>query len=175
MQAVLLTDAELDHWLGLLLLREAESLELHATATVRETLRDDNAVLATLQACCPVKWREVVLGEDVSLGNGSAYRAFDAPTTNRARFGPAGSPGRGVDYRFTDERSGRWSRACPARRRSPARYSRSCTTAPARETQGLRAPEQHQPVLLQDSPERREVERRGFEVATHGMEVRIRT
>lgn len=29
------------------------------------------------------------------------------------------------------------------------------------------------PVLLEDSPERREVERRGFEVATDGMEVRF--
>jgi len=38
--AVLLTDAELDHTLGLLLLREGRALELHATHAVHETLCD---------------------------------------------------------------------------------------------------------------------------------------
>lgn len=37
LHAVLLTDAELDHSLGLLLLREAESWHLHTTAAVRDT------------------------------------------------------------------------------------------------------------------------------------------
>ena len=38
LQAVLLTDAELDHTLGLLLMREGRGLEVHATEAVHETL-----------------------------------------------------------------------------------------------------------------------------------------
>ena len=46
LQAVLLTDAELDHTLGLLLLREARGLEVHATPAVHKTLT------ATARGCC---------------------------------------------------------------------------------------------------------------------------
>jgi pyrroloquinoline quinone biosynthesis protein B len=107
LQAVLLTDAELDHTLGLLLLREGRALELHATPAVHETLCDGTSLLRTLGRFCPVEWRPVVPGVDVSLGDGLSYRAFDAPTTKRARFGPGREQGRVVGYRLTDERSGR--------------------------------------------------------------------
>ena len=110
--AVLLTDAELDHTLGLLLLREGHGLALHATEAVHDTLYDGTSLLRTLEAYCPVKWQPVVLGADVPLGTGLSYRAFDVPTTKRARFGPAGAKGaaatgRVVGYRLTDECSGR--------------------------------------------------------------------
>src|SRR5262249_21777737 len=45
LQAVLLTDAELDHTLGLLLLREGRALELHATEAVRDTLCNGTSLL----------------------------------------------------------------------------------------------------------------------------------
>jgi pyrroloquinoline quinone biosynthesis protein B len=106
-QAVLLTDAELDHTLGLLLLREGRHLVLHATEAVYGTLRDGTSLLRTLEAYCPVKWQPVYPGVSVPLGEGLSYRAFDVPTTKRARFGPAAAPGRVVGYRITDERSGR--------------------------------------------------------------------
>ncbi|MBV9023752.1 MAG: pyrroloquinoline quinone biosynthesis protein PqqB [Streptomycetaceae bacterium] len=108
--AVLLTDTELDHTLGLLLLRESRALELHATHAVHETLCEGTSLLRTLERYCPVEWRPVVPGVEVSLGDGLRYRAFDAPTSKRARFGPFGSrgeQGRVVGYRLTDERSGR--------------------------------------------------------------------
>src|SRR5215218_10221479 len=107
LQAVLLTDAELDHTLGLLLLREGRALELHATPAVHETLREGTAVLATLERYCRVDWRPVVPGVDVSLGEGLSYRAFDVPTTKRARFAGGAEQGRVVGYRLTDEHSGR--------------------------------------------------------------------
>jgi pyrroloquinoline quinone biosynthesis protein B len=107
LQAVLLTDAELDHTLGLLLLREGRSLELHATEAVRDTLNSGTSLLRTLEAYCPVEWRPVRPGADVPLADGLAYRAFDVPTTKRARFGPDAGKGRVVGYRLTDERSGR--------------------------------------------------------------------
>jgi pyrroloquinoline quinone biosynthesis protein B len=107
LRAVLLTDAELDHTLGLLLLREGRAIELHATAAVRETLCDGTAVLRTLERYCPVDWRPVVPDVEVPLADGLSYRAFDVPTSKPARFGPAGGPGRVVGYRLTDERTGR--------------------------------------------------------------------
>jgi pyrroloquinoline quinone biosynthesis protein B len=106
LQAVLLTDAELDHTLGLLLLREGRGLELHATEAVRETLDDGTSLLRTLEAYCPVQWRPVIPGADVTLADGLSYRAFDVPTTKRARFGPGTSKGRVVGYRLTDGHSG---------------------------------------------------------------------
>jgi pyrroloquinoline quinone biosynthesis protein B len=106
-RAVLLTDAELDHTLGLLLLREGRDLVLHATEAVYGTLRDGTSLLRTLEAYCPVKWQPVFPGVDVPLGEGLSYRAFDVPTTKRARFGPDATAGRVVGYRITDERSGR--------------------------------------------------------------------
>ena len=107
LQAVLLTDAELDHTLGLLLLREGRALELHATPAVHDTLCDGTSLLRTLGRYRPVEWRPVVPETDVSLGVGLSYRAFNVPTTKRTRFGPAREQGRVVGYRLTDERSGR--------------------------------------------------------------------
>jgi pyrroloquinoline quinone biosynthesis protein B len=106
LQAVLLTDAELDHTLGLLLLREGRGLELHATEAVHDTLDDGTLLLRTLEAYCPVQWRPVIPGADVPLADGLSYRAFDVPTTKRARFGPGTGKGRVVGYRLTDGRSG---------------------------------------------------------------------
>ena len=107
LQAVLLTDAELDHTLGLLLLREGRGLELHATEAVRDTLNSGTSLLRTLEAYCPVEWRPVIPGADVPLADGLSYQAFDVPTTKRARFGSDAGKGRVVGYRLTDERSGR--------------------------------------------------------------------
>jgi pyrroloquinoline quinone biosynthesis protein B len=107
LQAVLLTDAELDHTLGLLLLREAQALQVHATPAVYETLHDGTGVLAALERYCRVDWHPVVPGVDTFLGAGLSYRAFDVPTTKRARFGTGTENGRVVGYRLTDAHSGR--------------------------------------------------------------------
>lgn len=104
--AVLLTDAELDHTLGLLLLREGRGLDVHATAPAYETLRDGTALLRTLERYCPVEWRPVTPGTTVSLGSGISYRAFDVPATKQSRFQVSGAHGRVVGYRLTDERTG---------------------------------------------------------------------
>jgi pyrroloquinoline quinone biosynthesis protein B len=115
LQAVLLTDAELDHTLGLLLLREAGHVRLHATPAVHKILCDGSGVLRTLERYCPVEWRAVVPGTDMPLADGLSCRAFDVPTTKRERFdcdrsGPAPDQGvehgRVVGYRLTDEHTG---------------------------------------------------------------------
>jgi pyrroloquinoline quinone biosynthesis protein B len=99
--AVLLTDAELDHTLGLLLLREARDLRLYATPAVHKTLYDGSGVLRTLERYCPVEWRAVDPGVDLPLAEGLSCRAFDVPTTKRDRFGTGAGPGRVVGYRLT--------------------------------------------------------------------------
>ena len=106
LEAVLLTDAELDHTLGLLLLREARALRLYATPAVHKTLCDGSGILRTLERYCPIEWRAVVPGAEVPLADGLSCRAFDVPTTKRARFAPGVDHGRVVGYRLTDERSG---------------------------------------------------------------------
>ena len=60
--AVLLTDAELDHTLGLLLLREAArpAVARHPGGTQDAVRR--LGVLSTLERYCPVEWRAVVPG-----------------------------------------------------------------------------------------------------------------
>ena len=107
LDAVLLTDAELDHTLGLLLLREARAgLSLYATSAVHKTLCDGSGLLRALEHYCPVEWRAVLPGADLPLADGLSCRAFDVPTTKRARFGPGEDHGRVVGFRLTDERSG---------------------------------------------------------------------
>jgi pyrroloquinoline quinone biosynthesis protein B len=106
LQAVLLTDAELDHTLGLLLLREAGRLEVHATAGVHETLCTGTALLNTLGAYAHVEWRPVAPGREVSLADGLSYRAFPVPTTKRARFGTEEGEEGVVGYRITNGHTG---------------------------------------------------------------------
>ena len=106
LQAVLLTDAEIDHTLGLLLLREGRGIQLHATEATHTTLREGTRFLETLERYCPVEWRPVLPGREVSLG-GLSYRAFDVPTGKHDRFGTGADEGRVVGYRLTDESTGR--------------------------------------------------------------------
>ena len=106
LQAVLLTDAELDHTLGLLLLREADGLRLYTTPAVHKTLCDGSGVLRTLERYCPIEWQAVVPGADMPLADGLSCRAFDVRTTKRDRFGTGTDHGRVVGYRLTDQRGG---------------------------------------------------------------------
>jgi pyrroloquinoline quinone biosynthesis protein B len=107
LQAVLLTDAELDHTLGLLLMREGRGLQVHATESVYETLTSGTGVWRTLEAYCPVTWQPVVPGATVPLGEGLSYRAFDVPTEKTMRFPGALRHGRVVGYHLTDAHSGK--------------------------------------------------------------------
>ncbi|MFB7288849.1 pyrroloquinoline quinone biosynthesis protein PqqB [Actinacidiphila glaucinigra] len=106
LEAVLLTDAELDHTLGLLLLREARALRVYATPATHKTMCDGSGILTTLRRYCTVEWRAVVPGTDLTLANGLSCRAFDVPTAKRARFGAEADHGRVVGYRLTDEHTG---------------------------------------------------------------------
>ena len=225
LQAVLLTDAELDHTLGLLLMREGRGLEVHATESVHETLTTGSGVLKTLEAYCPVKWQPVLPGAEVPLGNGSnglSYRAFDVPTDKRMRFPSpsthAATHGRVVGYRVTDTSSGRSVVYLPCvQQLTPdvlaeladcsgllvdgtcwrddemislglaSKTSRDMGHVPIDGPGGsleLLSPlpidrkvyihiNNTNPILFEDSPERRVLDRHGMEVAADGLELDI--
>lgn len=63
---IVLTDAELDHVLGLLMLRQAVGLTVVATATVRSVL-ECSGIVRLLGGYLQVTWREIVTGPDVLL------------------------------------------------------------------------------------------------------------
>lgn len=217
LQAVLLTDAELDHTLGLLMLREAQTLELHATPAVHETLTA-TSLLRTLAGYCTVEWRPVVPQVDVPLGAGLSYRAFDVPTNKRPRFGTGKEEGRVVGYRLTDADSGQAVVYLPGVQQLTTavleqladcacllfdgtcwhddelielgladKTARAMGHLPIDGVDGSLAQlaplpierkvyvhmNNTNPILLDDSPERRLVEQRGMEVATDGLQVRV--
>jgi pyrroloquinoline quinone biosynthesis protein B len=217
-RTVLLTDAELDHTLGLLLLREADNIEIHATAAVRETLLEGTSLLQTLGAYTGVEWRPVNTGKEVSLGDSLSYLAFEVPTNKMARFGTGEGGESVVGYRITDAHSGRALVYIPGAQQLTAsvreqlqdcscllfdgtcwqddelvrlgiakKTSRDMGHLPISGSDGSLkqlAPlpierkiyihiNNTNPILIEDSPERRTAEEHGFEVAADGLELEI--
>ena len=67
---VVLANADLDHVLGLLLLRELQPLRIHATASVRRILRQDNSMFGMLQRVAnQAVWTDFVPGTHFNLCN----------------------------------------------------------------------------------------------------------
>lgn len=93
-QAVVLTDAELDHTLGLLALREGRCLRLYATAWVYRAISEWNPLLRVLSAHCDIDWQPVRLGEQMALrasdgvDSGLRLEAFSAAGTKMVAYGP---------------------------------------------------------------------------------------
>lgn len=218
LQAVLLTDAELDHTLGLLLTREGRGLEVHATESVHETLSSGTGLLRTLEAYCPVKWQPVVPGAETALGDRLSYRAFDVPTNKAVRFPGAATYGRVVGYRVTDTAHGRSLVYLPSVQEltpevlgelassTTLLVDGTCWRDDEMPSLGLASKSSRQmghvpidgpggslerlaplaldrtvythinnsnPVLLEDSPERRRLDQQGIEVAVDGLELEI--
>ena len=71
---VLLTDAEIDHTAGLLLMREsATPLHLLGDAGVERALRDEYPVLAMLERYCGAQWRTLERGRPQPLDGSSLH------------------------------------------------------------------------------------------------------
>ena len=73
---VVLSNADVDHTLGLLLLRELQPLRVYTTASVRRILRDDNSMFAMLERVPhQVTWTDFAAGATFELcdpaGSGS--------------------------------------------------------------------------------------------------------
>ncbi len=81
---VVLLNADIDHVLGLLLMRELQPLRVHATKSVRRILSKDNSMFAMLQRVPgQVSWNEFVPGIQFSLlgpaGDDSGLRCRAIP------------------------------------------------------------------------------------------------
>jgi pyrroloquinoline quinone biosynthesis protein B len=61
-RAIILVDSQLDHTLGLGMLREGERLQVYCTASVRTDLMTGNPLLVILDHYCGVDWHEIKLG-----------------------------------------------------------------------------------------------------------------
>lgn len=86
---ILLTDAELDHTLGLLVLREGAGLDVYGTAAVFETLAEAFPVPRLLEPYATIGWREIKAQEAFMLEDGRLrVRAFRLGK-KRPRFVPA--------------------------------------------------------------------------------------
>jgi pyrroloquinoline quinone biosynthesis protein B len=112
-QAVLLTNADLDHTLGLMLLREGQMLRVHAPRAVQNSLRSGLAIDRVLSAFGGIEWVDSAeKPSPLLLANGttSGLTYETVPLLGNApRFmrEEAAAPGpHVVGYRITDERTG---------------------------------------------------------------------
>lgn len=108
---ILLTDAELDHSLGIALLREGRTLHLWATSAVARTLTDDSRILPVTRAFATVHLAELPLHRATELRDASGARtgleveAFAVPG-DAPRFASAERPGHTVGLVFHDRDTG---------------------------------------------------------------------
>jgi pyrroloquinoline quinone biosynthesis protein B len=110
-EGVLLTDAELDHTLGIVLLREARFLQVAATTAVREILERDSRLLPTTAAFAQIRGIELTGGRPTALPyrdgcpSGLTVTAFPVPA-GPPRFAAAHQPGHTVGLLLRDEATG---------------------------------------------------------------------
>jgi pyrroloquinoline quinone biosynthesis protein B len=110
---VLLTNADLDHTLGLALLREDPPMRVYATTAVYQALERGMRLANVLEAFGGVCWIEpsqqfAPLGEQDGLDGGLSYRAILLPgeAPLYVRGGLDESVGHSVAYQILDRRTG---------------------------------------------------------------------
>ncbi len=114
-QAVVLTDAEIDHTLGLLVLRENRFQKIYATEWVYNALTSWNPLLRTLGTYCSVEWRPVRLDVPFALltldgvDSGLQCHPFSTLSSKTLTYAaePAADPESVVGYRIVDMNTGR--------------------------------------------------------------------
>jgi pyrroloquinoline quinone biosynthesis protein B len=110
-EAVLLTDAELDHSLGIVLLREARSLALYATDAVARVLEHDSRVLPMTRAFATVTVSPLPIDQPVPLhdrigaASGLTAEAFTV-RGDPPRFASDHAPGHTVGLVIRDVATG---------------------------------------------------------------------
>jgi pyrroloquinoline quinone biosynthesis protein B len=110
-EGIVLTDAELDHTLGLALLREARHLQVWATDAVREVIQNDSRILPVTQAFAEVRVEELVPDRRTGLcyrdGTASGLRVTCFPVpAGPPRFAREERPGHTVGLIVEDPRTG---------------------------------------------------------------------
>lgn len=114
-EAVILTNADIDHTVGLLTLRESQPLRIYSTARVKEFTLGDNtmfrALMASTGACV---WEEIALFESWPLagvsGDGTGLTAEARPLPGKAPLyieqAASTAPGDTIALRIRDDRRG---------------------------------------------------------------------
>jgi pyrroloquinoline quinone biosynthesis protein B len=110
-EGIVLTDAELDHTLGIALLREARELTVWATSSVLRTLERDSRILPVTRAFACVNAVELTPGEAVELrgrdGHASGLTVEAFPVAgDPPRFASADVPGHTVGVTVRDGATG---------------------------------------------------------------------
>ena len=104
---VLLTDAELDHTIGLLILREGTPLEIYATRPVLNALGQEFPIQSILSPYASFRWVEVNASQSFMLEDGGIRVTAFPVGVKRPRYA-ANSDAEGgwvIGYRFEDTRS----------------------------------------------------------------------
>jgi pyrroloquinoline quinone biosynthesis protein B len=104
---VLLTDAELDHTIGLLVLREGTPLDIHATPPVFQALNQSFPIQKILSTYAPFRWNEVNAPRSFMLDGGRIEVTPFRTGAKRPRYA-AGLDFEGdwvIGYRFEDKSS----------------------------------------------------------------------
>jgi len=106
--AIVLTNGDLDHCLGLLSLRESHPLVICATERVRRGFTEGNVLYRTLQRFPgQVTWRTLEPGKEAEVG-GLAVEALPAPGKPPIHLEDGGAdPGDNVGLLIHDRRSGK--------------------------------------------------------------------
>ncbi|MGD1808242.1 pyrroloquinoline quinone biosynthesis protein PqqB [Dapis sp. BLCC M126] len=110
---VLLSDGEIDHTAGLMILREAdEPLQIYGTDAVKQGLTEGFSVLRVLKNYCGVNWINIEPGSKVNLSNndnlGLEVEAFSLPS-KAPKYMRSSSPVEGnwvVGFTFRDRDTG---------------------------------------------------------------------
>jgi pyrroloquinoline quinone biosynthesis protein B len=111
-EGIIVTDAELDHTLGIVLLREARRLRLYATAAVSSILQVDSRILPVTQAFAEVSLTELSIGEPTSLSyrggepSGLSVEPVVVPA-GPPRFAPDAQAGHTAGILIRDDSTGR--------------------------------------------------------------------
>jgi pyrroloquinoline quinone biosynthesis protein B len=113
---VLLTDAEIDHTAGLLLLRESSvPLHVYSSDDVREALTEHYPILPMLDRYCGVTWTKIDLGEPIPLdGSSLEVEAFATGGDPPLYMGGGGEHPTSIGYTIRDLDSGKVLSYAPA-------------------------------------------------------------
>jgi pyrroloquinoline quinone biosynthesis protein B len=110
-EGVLLTDAELDHTLGVPLLREGRHLQIYATQAVRNIVEHDSRILPVTRAFAEVRLEDLAADAPTVLSyrdgcpSGLTVSSFPVPA-GPPRFAGGDHPGHTVGLLIHDEASG---------------------------------------------------------------------
>jgi pyrroloquinoline quinone biosynthesis protein B len=110
-EGVVLTDAELDHTLGLVLLREGRCLQVYATPAVERVIERDSSLLPVTRAFAEVRVESLAVGGTTGLAYrdgspaGLTVTPFAVPA-GPPRFARDEQPGHTVGLLVRDEASG---------------------------------------------------------------------